>query len=228
MRVIIAAAGAQPKWGHHLGVPKQLVPVPEDGGRPLLARTITQARRHSTDVHVTVPAGGGVRWALAGAVRHERDGGEASEYAATRNLWNPAGRTVLLLGDVYFTDPAIDLILSQPNPDYRCFGRYGPSAVTGTPYGEIFAASWWPNQHHRLDAALAQVHALRAAGTITRPPGWMLLRGMQGTPMGRHRVAAPWFVDVTTVLPGDCTDDIDVPADHDRHPAFRGGAGWAT
>lgn len=160
------------------------------------------------------------RYKLAGTVHHVRSPDEPSEYASTRALWNPRGRTVLALGDVYWTDAALSAVLGCPDRDFRVFGRFGPSAVTGTPYGEIFAASWWPEHIPLLDRHLDVVHKARAAGTVTRPPGWMLLRSWQGTPLNRHRVRRPPFCDID-----DETDDLDSPADYRRHPAFRGGAG---
>lgn len=218
IRVVVACAGHQNKWQNHTGRPSHLVLVPGDG-RPLLARTVAQVRRYATDVHVTAPPGDW-RYRMAGAVVHERSADEPSEYASTRALWNDAGRTALLLGDVFWSDAALQRVLTDPARDFRVYGRYGPSRITGTPYGEIFAAAWWPAQHARLDALLEQVHAARAAGTITRPPGWMLLRAWCGLPMNRHRVKRPPFCDLD-----DWTDDVDTAADYERHPAFRGGAG---
>ncbi len=112
-------------------------------------------------------------------------------------------------------------MLACGDRDYRVFGRFGPSRITGTPYGEIFAASFWPAQHEALDRHLDIVHRTRAAGTVTRPPGWMLLRSWQGTPLGKHRVRKPWFVE----LPADETDDLDRDDDLRRHPVFRRGSG---
>ncbi|WP_406200141.1 hypothetical protein OG331_25205 [Streptomyces sp. NBC_01017] len=217
MRVIIACAGSQAKWGGHLGVPSHLVPLRAHFGVPLLYRTVGQVRELTDDVHLTCPAGG-ARYRLPGVTVHEQDGTAPSEYAATRSLWNERGRTVLLLGDVYFTDEAMATVAGFRPQTYRVFGRYGPSKVTGTPYGEIFAASWWPGQHTRMDARLRHVHEMRAQGIVTRPPGWMLLRTWQGTPVGKHRVSRDWFTEID-----DLTDDFDTVADYVRHPATRDG-----
>lgn len=211
MRVVIAAAGPQAKWNNHLGVPSHLV---ECGGEPLLARTIRQARKLSTDVHLTSPDDD--RYALPGAVRHIR-GPEGNEYTSTRDLWHPRERTVLLLGDVYFTDDAMRRIAGGSPTEYRVFGRHRASRRTGTPYGEIFAVSWGPAAHAKMDTLLAEVARLREAGECTRPAGWVLLRLWQGTPPGRHLVKRPPFVIID-----DLTDDIDYPADYNRHPAFGG------
>jgi hypothetical protein len=195
-----------------------LVPVPPDR-TPLLRRTVEQVRAYTDDIHVTAPPDDH-RYKIPGTTHHVRAADEASEYASTRALWSTTRRSVLLLGDVYWSDAGLRTVLTCPDEDFRVFGRFGPSKVTGTPYGEIFAASWWPAQIPGLDRHLEIVHKTRAAGTITRPPGWMLLRSWQGTPLGKHRVRAPWFVEMPA---GDLTDDIDTGADYQRHPAFGGG-----
>lgn len=212
MRVIIAAAGGDKTWGGHLGVPRHMVPVQ---GEPLLQRTIRQAVAFTEDVHVTTPDDD--RYRVVGAYRHVREPGE-SEYASTRDLWSEDGRTVLLLGDVYFTDRAISTICGDRRRCYRVFGRAGASNMTGTPWGEIFAASWWPEHHEQMDRHLVTVHAARAAGTVTRPPGWMLLRAWQGTPLDRHIVKrGRHFTRID-----DLTDDVDQVGDYARHPAMGG------
>lgn len=211
MRIIIAAAGGDAKWNGHLGVPRHMVPVE---GEPLLQRTIRQAAALTGDVHVTTPDDD--RYQVAGAVRHARDPG-ASEYDSTRDLWNESGRTVLLLGDVYFTAAAIRVIGAWGRRAYQVFGRRGASRITGTPYGEIFAASWWPEHHAQMDKHLATVHAVRAEGDVTRPPGWMLLRAWQGTPLHRHVVRSRYFTQID-----DLTDDVDRAEDYQRHPAMGG------
>src|SRR3546814_4006130 len=70
--------------------------------------------------------------------------------------------------------------------------------------------------HIQMDAYLRNVHKLRAAGTVTRPPGWMLLRSWQRTPIARHKVLPSHFIEIN-----DETDDIDFPVDYERHPATR-------
>jgi hypothetical protein len=215
MRVIIACAGSA-RWERE-GVPRHLISTAR--GLPLLWRTAVQALRVARDVHVTTPDDD--RYALPPELpvtRHVREP-EGNEYTSTRDLWSTTGRTVLMLGDVYFTDAAIDSIASGSPTAYRAFGRYRASKKTGTPYGEIFAAAWGAERHAAMDQHLAEVARLRAAGECMRPAGWVLLRLWQGTPPGKHLVRAPYWTEID-----DWTDDLDGPADYDRHPAFGGGA----
>jgi hypothetical protein len=214
MRIILTASGSQKKWEGHLGVPSHFAPLTRHGGQPLIERTIEQLQRYGHEVHITVPLD--PRYGALAGTKHLRDWSYPSEYAASRDLWDDAGRTVLLLGDVYFSDQAIERIMLFAKRQYMVFGRFGPSAITGTPYGEIFAASWWGEHHQQMDKYLANVHKLRARGAITRPPGWMLLRSWQRTPLQRHKVLPKHFIEIN-----DETDDIDFPVDYERHPATR-------
>lgn len=215
MRVIIAAAGEGRRWADYLGVPKHIVRTA--AGETLLVRTLAQAKRISDDVHVVVPDD--PRYMIAPRRSRKVTWHEVprhhNEYEHTRALWSQTGRTVLLLGDVYFTDAAVDTIAAGSPSAYRVFGRYRASRVTGTPYGEIFAASWGPARHAQMDAHLAEVARLRESGECTRPPGWVLLRLWQRTPVRRHVVKPPIWAEID-----DWTDDLDTPADYHRHPAF--------
>jgi hypothetical protein len=121
-----------------------------------------------------------------------------------------------LLGDVYFSDLALRKIFGFPNRDYMAFGRYGGSNVTNTPYGELFAHSWWPEQVPEIEDHLEHVDQARAQG-ITRPHGWMLLRSFEGVPLQKHIVSPRYFTQIN-----DWTDDIDFPDDFERHPATKG------
>ncbi|WP_157240316.1 glycosyltransferase family protein [Catenuloplanes japonicus] len=217
MRVIIAASdGDDPKWANHLGVPKQLAPL---DGAPMLVHTIEQARAISDDVHVTLPDDPrfDVLSALPGVTRHVRGGDYPSEYASTRDLWSPDDRTVLLLGDIYFTNPAVATIADTADRAIRIFGREGASPYTGNDWGAVFATSFWPEHHAELDRHLTEVHYEHSVGHCLRHAGWMLLCAVQGTPWEVHEVRAPWFVQID-----DLTDPIDQAADYARHPAFRG------
>lgn len=210
-RVIIACAGRvpDPKWGGHLGVPKHLALV---GDEPLLGRTARQVLQHTSDIWVTCPAGD-PRYQVAGVVRLAHpDHRAGNEYDASRRWWSGAGRTVLLLGDVCWTDQALATVMRFEPRRMRWFGRMGASKVTIARWGEIFAISWWPDHHQMIDVHLNQV---RASPRITRPPGWKLYRSLHGLPMGRHRKAGDWTeID-------DGTDDWDTPELYRAHPMIR-------
>lgn len=211
VRVILCCAGRvpDPKWNNHLGAPKHLAPTP-DG--PLLHRTIGQVTPHTAEIVVTAPPGDH-RYQVAGATTvHPDPARNLNEYSGSRPWWNDRGRTVLMLGDVYFTAEAIATIFAATEQAPYWFGRYGASKVTASRWGEIFAVSWWPSHHGRLDRHLRRV---AASPHVRRPPGWKLYRSMHGLPLRHHTLAGDW-VEIN-----DATDDFDVPATYQRHPAIR-------
>jgi hypothetical protein len=210
VRVIIACGkpGPDSKWCDHLGVPKHLAPV---GGRPLLHRTVAQVAGYTDDIVITAPEDD--RYQVAGATTvHPDPAGNANEYAGSRPWWSETDRTILLLGDVYFTGTALRTIMAIPPTQPRWYGRFGASRITASRWGEIFAATWIPAVHGTLDMRLVQV---ANSPEITRPPGWKLYRAVHGVPMGRHRLNGGW----TEI--NDATDDFDVPDTYQRHPAVR-------
>jgi hypothetical protein len=208
-RVIIACAGPDRKWGNHLGVPRHLAPM---DGEPLLHRTVRQVSRYPVDIHVTAPAQ--EHYLVPGTSLHVVTRPAPNEYVSSRPLWNTAGRTVLLLGDVYFTDEAIEAILGYEGKLWRLFGRYGPSKVSSTPWGEVFGSSWLPQDHGMLDQHLQQVALAFAWGQSRRFTAWEVLRSVQRTPLNEHVVNPVWFGEID-----DATDDLDTPAEYEQHPA---------
>lgn len=217
MRVIIACAGPQVKWNGHLGVSSHFAPVRvrdgSDDREPLLMRTLGQVAKYTRDVVITCPEGDS-RYCIGGVTTYVGNG--SSEFDSTRGLWSETDRTVLLLGDVYFSDLGIRRIMAYAERRYRVFGRHAGSKITHTPYGEIFAHSWWPEHHGEIDGQLVSVEQGRRQG-ILRPHGWMLLRSFQGGPLNRHIVMPSYFTEIN-----DWTDDIDFPEDFERHPATKG------
>lgn len=110
-RALIACAGPQSKWKNYLNVPSPLAPLLD--GTPMLRRTVNQLVTRTRDVHVVGPD---ERYALA---EFHQILERPSEFASTRPWWNPLRRTILLLGDVYFTDEALGKISTSQKRDSR-------------------------------------------------------------------------------------------------------------
>jgi hypothetical protein len=225
VRVIIAAAGPQTKWGGYLGVRSHLAPARAFLGSglllPLLEVALMQAVFWSDDVWLTAPADGSqpyVGLAQAyGVHTHIAPHGTRNEFESTRPVWADGQTNVLLLGDVWWTSEALGRVFAGAvDGGFRFFGRAQASAVTGTPYGEIFAQSWTDSaEMGRLTDAVRREQDMGRADRIKH--GWTMLRLLQGTPLREHTVRPPWWVEID-----DATDDIDTPADYRRHPATRG------
>jgi hypothetical protein len=171
-------------------------------------------QEYTRDIVITAPPGVD-GYEFGPLARTERVEGE-NEFTSSREFWAKHARTVLLLGDVYFSRIGLKRIMSRVEHGYHVFGRFGASSLTGTPYGEIFANTWWPEDIPDIESHLERVRIGREQG-ILRPAGWMLLRSFMGVDLNRHRVDQKFFTQIN-----DWTDDIDFPEDFERHPATRG------
>jgi len=108
MRVIILAAGKQDRFGHFKL--KQLIEVE---GEALIFRTIRQARKYTNDIII-----------VAHDKRLQVDGvgffnplvrdTTCHTLLSTKSIWDE--ETIILLGDVFFTDEAIDTIFTCDKP----------------------------------------------------------------------------------------------------------------
>jgi len=217
-RAIIAAAGSEERWDNHLGVPKQLLPI---DGETLLDRMIRLLRENGI-VDIVISGPYEVRGVVS--VIPEWDTDPVDGRLGVRGLWNEAGRTIILMGDVWYSDAAMQTIVGRSQHDRHLFARFGPSTITGKPWAEIFANSFWPEHHADHEMSLRAVNALCAAGHIPRG-------GLWESYLLDHGALASGMVDVCRGMIAnvgdateiyDLTDDFDYPADYDRWMAARG------
>jgi len=138
MNVIIMASGEQVRFGPNQPL-KQMLKVQ---GETLIQHTVNQCRARAVFLpiylithHQELTAHGnrlGIRPVDLGSLRSDR---LAESILNTAYLWGPADRTVILLGDVFYTDLLMSEILAERGPT-RFYGNHL----------EIFAISLSPAQ----------------------------------------------------------------------------------
>lgn len=201
MIVLVLCNGSEDKWGRPR--PRHFVRV--DGER-LLDRTVRQFGAYG-DVVVSGPD---ARYKVPGAALYipvaEPDHLDADILLSTRALWAAHDRTIVVLGDTWFTDQAVDSVVGLVEPArWFYFGRAGGSRYSGTDYGEIFGLSFWPRDQLELLAAMQDVLARQRAG-LWRGGLWEHYRVLRGIDPLEHRIAGR-FLEID-----DETDDVDFPA----------------
>lgn len=218
-RMIVTCAGKQTRWGNYLDTPKHLLKI---HGERLLDRTVRLIRRFATDASVAIMAlddAHAAAYDVAGTERFcpvddmaDADALErhyaSPHFMACRARWNAAGRTVVVLGDVFFTERAMQTICSDTTRGVRFYGREKASTITGTPWGELFAISFYPDDHGPIVNASDE---LRERCETVR--GWQLYRHLNDLPLDAFpNVIADndRFVEIN-----DFTDDFDFPNDYD-------------
>jgi hypothetical protein len=195
------AGGADAKWANHLGVRRHFAPV---GDETVISRQLRQLRERGIfDIWIIAPTKDyrlpGTRWLLpdSSSWGHEALNG--------RDAWSPTGRTIQVYGDVIFTDAAMDTVCGFDQHVWQAFGRHGPGGVS--PWGELFAISFWTEHQASWLRALQQAFALKAKGVIRRAGSWegyRVLGGAKGAEVGRHRLYSELFTEIN-----DATDDFD-------------------
>lgn len=217
-RVIIIAGGSGKRWAEHLSKPKHLIPVLDE---PIIHRTCRLLHELTPIRDVLISSTNPDYLAydaqLAEPRGYENTRGGAKKFLDNRYLWNEEGRTIVLYGDVFFTEDAIRTITEYDKDEWQLFCRFGGSGLTGTPWGECFAQSFLPKHHQQHFTNLLYVSALYAEGRIARCGGWEHYRAMNGKD-GEDVLAlttpAANLGKATEI--NDWTDDFDWPADYQR------------
>ena len=212
---LVLCAGDNTRWGGHRGVArKHLVRVE---GEALLTRILKQAAVHRPDRIVIIVREADVPlyvpYCLPGNEIHPlkpRTGvTEAWKYLSSGGFWNRSGRTVSLLGDVWFSDQAMDRIFNHPGDNWLAFGRSGSSRLTGCPWGELFAHRFRdPREHYEKLLTLDRMY--RDGSCRRAASGWAHYQLMEGRDPGVMSVG-PRFVEIN-----DFTEDFDFPHDLER------------
>ena len=156
IRVLIYAAGKGRRWGDYMNTKKQLVVI---DGEVLLHRTVRQCHEFAEcEIFLICPVGDD-RFFHPDVVMVEKDVGEneivsVDKCLNSRDLWNVHGRTVCVLGDVWFEDKDIRMALTLKAPTFVRYNREGLSMLTGKPWGEDHACSFYPQDHETVLNAL--------------------------------------------------------------------------
>ena len=153
---IILCAGTGERWGNFLGSPKHLIEI--DGER-LIDRTVRLIKAFSNDkTDIFIVANNDSRYEIDGCKlfipEKNLQIGRADQYINSKQLWNKEGRTIIFFGDVWFSEFCMKSIMQNMDKDWTTFGRKGGSVITGHPWTEPFAHSFYPDQMHMLEEIL--------------------------------------------------------------------------
>ena len=128
----------------------------------------------------------------------------------SKQWWNLDGTTVILFGDVYFTEKAMDIIINNSCTihQYMFYGRSHGSSITGCKYGEIFAISFASNFADELWNTIIEVKKLKDDNKINRFISWEIYRKLQSIDLSKH-IIKDNFIQID-----DFTEDFDYPHDY--------------
>ena len=207
MKVLIVAAGEGRRWDNYRNVPKHIVEVE---GEVLLHRTYAQFKRYTDNiVIVSTDPRYAIGQTYAPLVGDFFDFGKIySSYP----IWDNE-RTIIVFGDVYFTDEAVDTIMSNQD-EFKFFLRKDKSSYTGKNHKEIFGLAFAGSSNDRIKSAIEALIARKQGGA----GAWRLylhLHGLDKAKTGFYKTDGYVHID-------DWTEDFDYPNDLINWEKMRG------
>jgi len=236
MRIIILCAGDGTRWNDYLGVKKHFIPIDNE---PLIKRTIRLINKYSPDAEIVV-VGPNQKYKFAGCgllipKKNKEIDNDIDKITNSMHIWSQTDRTILMLGDVYFTDDAMRKIINFGKHRTTFFARPYASKITGHEFRENFAISFWPENQPRLKQIISQC-CVPYRKRFCKPGSWELYGRLisedtvwQDSSSGIkkmflllkkvpfHQQIEVWFVISKghLVLIDDWTDDFDDKHDYD-------------
>jgi choline kinase len=202
-RVLILAAGDATRWQNHRGTPKHRVIIEDE---VLIERTARQFLKYTNDVVTVVQKNAhqveGCSMYVPGQSRNLKD---MAKFMSSQTIWSD-DRTVLVFGDVYFTDEAVETIMSDTQ-QWRFYLRKEASEITGKPWREIFGISFDASFNKDINTAILRVVS---RNTAFSSGGWHLLMELLRTE-DRNKL----FTTDDHINIDDWTEDFDFPKDLD-------------
>lgn len=203
MRFLLACSGKQTRWGNYGGVSKHLIKI---DGEPLIERTVRLLKnkcRNTDQIYIVSFDTNGYTLPGTTLIVPSFDKQDYQKYpfvSVSTDWWNPDGETIILFGDVYFTENAINLLFDNIHkPGCKFYGRSEGSELTGCKWGEIFGVSFPPDEIPRLSRTVAHLKIKFDNGLIFRFITWEVY----------HSNSEFLFIEIN-----DMTEDFDYPQDY--------------
>ena len=200
-RVLILAAGDATRWENYRNTPKHRLIIEDE---VLIERTARQFLKYTDDVVIVGNKNAhqveGCSMYVPGQGRNLKD---MAKFISSQTIWSD-DRTVLVFGDVYFTDEAVETIMSDTK-QWRFYLRKGASTVTGKGWREIFGISFQASFNRDIHKAILEVVSKNIASTTG---GWFLFTHLQ-----RTEDENKLFITDNHIEIDDWTEDFDFPDD---------------
>ena len=215
---IIPCAGKATRWGNYLGINKHFIKI---NGEILIERIVKLFKKYCLTDHQIYVVGHNKQYELTGTKlfvpKHNyEEYGEADKYLCSESLWNSVGRTIVLLGDVWFSEEAMETIVGYKGDYWHAFGRTTDSSYTGCPWRELFAQSFLTKHQVNHKKNLLSLGKLDKTGIVKISSGWAHLNLMSRLDVNTDNVDYPSKFPLSFTVIDDFTDDFDFPEDYNR------------
>lgn len=207
MRIIIAAGGQGKRWNNYLNTNKHLLKIDNE---PILVRTVRQFKKYTSNIIIVSD----IDYNHIAETRNPVHGEflDFGKIYSSHNFWSD-DRTIIVFGDTYFTDEAVDKIVNDQEI-FRFFLRKGASSYTGKDHKEIFAVAFNKEMNNKIKESLEVLIKRQQQG----PGAWRLylyLHNLEQEKKNFYNTDGYVHID-------DWTEDFDYPIDFKRWMKRRG------
>lgn len=192
MKFVIMADGKGTRWGNYMGIPKHLAEV---NGESIIGRTVRLLNELSDGGEEIIITSHDSRYEFKGSRRHEPLDNKLEIDRFTAELIDDD--TCFLYGDTYYTEEAMETILSEDVKDIKFFGNHKSIVAVKIKDSQLF------RQH------VEKVKEMYLAGKMKKCVGWQVYQSVTGQDFSKKAVPAEKFV-----LLGEETTDFNTPEEY--------------
>lgn len=192
MKYIIMADGKGTRWQNYRDIPKHLIEI---NGETLLGRTVRLLKEGDPRGKIIITSHD-KRYEFSGAQRYEPLHNHLEIDRFTEELIEDS--VCFLYGDTFYSETAIDTILSTQTDDIIFFGNARSIVAIKVADGALF------KKHVR------HVRELFLQGKIEKCIGWQVYQSFMGLPFGEKEIRENY------VVLEDDTEDFNSPEDFNR------------
>ncbi len=164
-RYVIMANGQGIRWNEYLGIPKHLISV---GNETLLERIVRQVSKRDASAEIIISSSD-PRCESPGAIRHSPLRNEIELDRFVPELL--CDGICFLYGDTYYTDEAMDIIITTERSTMTFFGTKNSLVAIKA------------RDHAEFNVHLSNVRTAYTSGSISLCKGWQVFRSYMGLPL---------------------------------------------
>ncbi len=217
--IIILCGGFSNRWDKFLGTEKHFVRI---NGTILIENTINILSHFNVSINIIVREDIAYLYSSLNqklySISKEKSIHEFYKIKSTYDLWNKDGKTIIMMGDVWFTKQALRKIITSHSTKPLFWGRQSKNYHTKCNHGELFAISFFPSSHDLLKSTTSTLENLILYQEIKVAGGWGVYNIISGLMylMSKERIIKGKALHSNFNNIIDVTDDIDTPKDYNN------------
>lgn len=216
--IIIICGGFSKRWNNYMGVEKHFAKI---NNVSLIENTISLLENYPVNISLVVREDNladfkdfNLKIVIVNAQQASL---EYYKIKSTYSLWNTNGRTIILMGDVWYSSWSIKKIFTYNRSNISFWGRQRKNFYTKCRHGELFAISFFNSHFLKIKEACEKLEKYIEIDNVEIAGGW----GIYDIISNIEFLIAPKVIKGKALFSNfyniaDITDDIDTPADYNN------------